>query len=383
MSEVSIIVETTDHRFHVLPCTFTNVWRYFDSIIEATEPDLEDVIPVPLSSDEFDKWMYFAHLYNSSYVELIRVNKIDRNAVKDIQTVKSIEYEVLIRTMDFHNDRWMLYCIKDEGTDEELLRWYYELGCIVYQNMIECFNGNIINGFTVLSRIWLTGLVRQIYELVEGVSEERRRECMIVLGIIHNSWVKDCCQNELLWKKIDWRMMMRLKVSHIVDLAKQPSKDHACIISHSVEMLCYDGNPVEYEHCCNNIPDDGSFIKYPDCYGDDVDMLDKDDNRELCCRIMRFCIDRSKKTRPNSEDFNKLLDLSPYAGESSRTSHVGILRHFNTEAMCANLRNGQISYSDLAEYLGREYYDLMREAQLLKLELAADEWRTNVSMDTT
>ena len=395
MSSVSIIVETTDHQFYVLPHTLISDWKYFSSIMEATGCTGDDVIPVPFDSEQFDKWLQFAILRDSGYVELLDTSKTK----EDIISAGVDEYEILIRTMDFQDDTWMLYCTKEEGSDEELLNWYYELGYRVTKDLYEYVNkedtGSKFSIYCKNSSNIFDQLIMQIYNVSQDFSEYTR-DCMIVLGIIHNGWVKASCPYNINWKSVDWRMMMRLGVSYVVEVAKFPDRQHTCCISHSVEMLCYDGNPVEYGHCCDHIPtESGSgFIDLPDTTGEydeitgdynEIDTLNTENYRELCCRIMRFCLDRLTRIRPTSNYIDELLGLSTYIGSASKTAHVDILHYFNERCLTKNSsHNGTVILHDnLFVCMGEEYYQLMVEAQLLKLKLQKNEWRKIGQMDTS
>ena len=369
MTSASVIIETIDHCFHVLPRNVVRYWDYFRSIAEAGCMTIDDVIPVPLTSQQFDKWIEFVILFESGYTERLGYSTEENS---EIIPARAVEYETLIRTMDFNDDIWMLYVVRNEGSDIELLDWYFRVGTRVHNDISEYNSGEDIgNRFSVLRKEWLKYLVEQIYILSQ--TTDRKRECIILLGIIYNGWLESYCPTKLLWHHVDWRMIMRLKLSHIVDLARFPKTQHTCTISHSVEMLCYDGEVVDYGYCCDYIPtDSGSgFVEFKDI------TLSLQQFGDLYCRIMRFCIDRVRRSGNtiDSETMGELLGLNINGGVLNKTAHIGIIQNINTKVLFMYSPRGRISHNGLVHYMGTQCYNLLKEAQLLKLEKMTEEWK--------
>lgn len=129
-----LIASTTDGHIKVLSHSLMERWRLFESALEAA--DMPEVFPLPLSSDEFDKWISLSILIDSgvAYIEDYYLGDGHQNLAHE-------DYVRIVALMDLtclhpshpeedvmcQESEWRLYCIP--GTRGRVDRQlYYELG---------------------------------------------------------------------------------------------------------------------------------------------------------------------------------------------------------------------------------------------------------------
>lgn len=110
----SVIVVTTDKRYHVLPASLSHFWR-----VLARE---EEVIQLQLSSEDYEKWFMLATLIKSDAVSHQEYFLHDR------VILYRHDYERMMRAMQGGRLRWLLYCMPD---DSDSVEEYETLGRVV------------------------------------------------------------------------------------------------------------------------------------------------------------------------------------------------------------------------------------------------------------
>src|SRR5437899_3575943 len=116
---MSIILQTRDNKIVVVPRSLLSYYDVFDSLEEAVGV-IDDVVPIPLTSEQVDIWLDLTIRMNTGWL-------YEKRTTYDIlPCLKRSDVEVIVWSMDVKNSDWMLYCVVDEE-EEGLREWYQEL----------------------------------------------------------------------------------------------------------------------------------------------------------------------------------------------------------------------------------------------------------------
>ena len=195
---MSVILSTRDNKFYVVPRSYLNYWEVFSSLQEATGCSEEDVIPVPPTSEEFDKWMEFVILFNSNYI--LSHDNGDEYVI-DIAPPKRSDYEHVIRVMDPSDDRWKLYCIPTTD-DVDLNDWFFKVGCLVFDDYQAYWRDDNSEGdaFQRSFMGWRSDYSSCIISLVrQQVDMGLSCDCLVLLGLLYTDWLNASCPYILDW----------------------------------------------------------------------------------------------------------------------------------------------------------------------------------------
>ena len=312
---MSVILSTRDNKFYVIPRHYLDYWQVFASLQEATGCSEEDVIPVPLTSEEFDKWMIFDQAFGSDYIHSRVENDEEDEPLKrsdynvDFGPLKRSDYEYVVRVMDPDGDGWKLYCVPSKD-DVDLLDWFSVVGRMIWEDINQYYiddrNNYFVHGesrrvdelgdtflrsFFEWNRDYSTSIVNLIQ--YDNNTDEVVNDCIVLIGLLYVDWLNAMCPVVLDWEKVSWRLIVKLKLSYLLDLAQGNTSKKECVrgsTSQNVLVLCHDGDgEVEGEHhlVMQTATDDITGVSY-EMYSkfDQIDILSfksllTDDEKEL------------------------------------------------------------------------------------------------------
>ena len=347
---MSIILQTRDDKICVVPRSYLSYWEVFSSVEEAVGNNSDDIVAIPLTSEQVDIWL---DLTIRMQVEWLFIQQKDEEYLPPLY---KRDVEVIARCMDAKDTEWYLYCIIEENeTDEELKRWYEQVG-ILCARIDREFNWNV--------GAWYNDLNDELIADYCIFDDNYKEDGSVgIFGILHNDLLKKMGSvNSFCWQDVDWNMIVRLGLSNVIPKIRGGISKHTTEIAPNILLLCYDGihtPPVPNPTCfTRRVPDlIDQFELFEQGYTDEI--------ADMYCRIMRAAIATMKHYPNDIFDIAESLSLvsTDSGDENDIDSHrQAVLR------MHGDYSTNSIDIAMLLKRVGEEGIRLFKEAKLLYLE---------------
>lgn len=341
---MSVILQTRDNKFYVVPRSLLSYWEVFDSLEEAVG-NTDDVVPIPLTSVQTDVWL--------DLTVRMQVEWFTHKRTKDdvLPCLYKKDVETIVRIMDAKNTNWYLYCmIDEEESDEELKRWYAEVGQLHTGQYEMIFK--------------LTDWFKQFYdELMHDYTKFRQEyieyDDVIIFGILHNDLLRQSSTvDKFSWTHISWNEIIRFNLAEkLVDVVHATTDQMTDDIPQNILLLCYDGIHTP------SVPSLGCFTMSV-CH---IVYADGDEEvQEFYRRTMR-CAIAAMKAHPNDiDDIGIALNLIAGKYDAS-IYHLDLVMSINYN-WCSNREALERTVGKEGVVLYKEAKKSYLEAGLKKLE---------------